>query len=118
MTRLHISNYAGRDWSEVAAIIDTSVGRHLLDDRVEIYGREPDGNHNACGAPLAFMTVTCQARLGLCCFDWKRLHAFGDLRQERLDAVVMSESVQSVSRQLGAGDRRLPACRRCGTSRG
>lgn len=124
---LHVSLYgteeekqrrAERLQREVAPIVETKLGWHGFDDRLSIYQMPQSNNGRPCKEPLCYLTVTCDAKVGLCCFDWKRTATFGDLREQFLDDILWGERLQRVYAELSRGERTLDVCLRCPRARG
>lgn len=88
-----------------------------LDDRLLVYDVPKPWPDEPCHAPLSQIIITRDAKVGLCCFDWKRLYTFGDLREEKLDAILRSDEVQQTYEDLSHNKRTRFLCRQCGRSR-
>lgn len=95
------------------------VVRHTgLDDRRLWYDRNPIdlGPASKCDAPFGEVVVRCTGEIALCCFDWAASVTFGNL-EHGLSAFVESARAQKVHRDLMAGSRDIPICKRCGIDR-
>lgn len=86
-----------------------------MDNRLDVYDSPCIGLTQPCHAPLAQITITCDANVALCCYDWRRTVTFGDLHKTRLlDCMAEMERVYA---ELANGIRRSDVCQRCGWSR-
>jgi MoaA/NifB/PqqE/SkfB family radical SAM enzyme len=89
-----------------------------LDKRLTLYARNPTKVKIPCWAPLYEIIVTCDARVGLCCFDWDMQHTFGSLLNESLETIITSEAMQQVYKNLTSCNRVLDLCTKCKAFRG
>jgi MoaA/NifB/PqqE/SkfB family radical SAM enzyme len=126
VSQLLVSLYRrGTEWADNLVMQCPSNFCHILhhgdlDDRLSLYDQEPGPvpNSKPCYAPLAYLGITRDAKVSLCCFDWKRHHTFGSLLEQSLEKILVSDKVQETYQRLSSGDRFLALCRRCPYSRG
>lgn len=88
-----------------------------LDDRLEIYTREPMSSKKPCNAPLGDVSITKDGELRLCCYDWASRFIFGSLHKQTLPEILLSERAQETFRHLQKGERFLGICKRCHVNR-
>ena len=103
--------------SKVKLSIPFSVELTQLDDRLHLYEAEENDTRKPCFAPLNEIIVAREGCISLCCLDWRRLYAFGNLGKQTFEEVMRSGELQVVYERLSRGDRFLPLCKRCGWSR-
>ena len=91
------------------------VRHDTLDDRMEMYDREPLDLDWPCRAPLRNLAIWHTGEVGLCCRDWKRSGVFGNLHTQSLEAILSGPTRQRAITLLGEGNRRATyeVCRRC-----
>jgi len=89
----------------------------ILDGRIEIYAESEKNLNKPCLAPLNEILVTHDAKVLLCCWDWKRQNVFGDLKQQSLEEILLSPKIRETYERLSKGDRFLDICKRCVHSR-
>jgi len=89
----------------------------VLDNRMEWYSRSEINSNKPCGAPLKELLITCDGKISLCCFEWKRENTFGDLNSQTLEEVLQGKEIREVYERLSKGDRFFDLCKRCSTSR-
>jgi len=84
-----------------------------FDDRLHFMDRPDTDCNKPCGAPLNEIIITCEGTVGLCCYDWRNDHTFGDLHSMSLPEILLSEKVMKVHERLSIGDRYLNLCKKC-----
>lgn len=90
---------------------------HQLDDRLLVYDIPRPHPHQPCYAPLRQVVINRDGQVGLCCYDWKRQYTFGDLYEQKLDDILLSDKVLAIYEQLSRGRREYKLCGQCGRSR-
>lgn len=90
-----------------------------LDERLGLYEQDLSGRRRQrhCNAPLCELVIHSNGDLGLCCFDWRRSMIFGNVCQERLDAILGRGDMLEEFRKLSIGQRTLPICQNCWVTR-
>lgn len=106
-----------------AEVLQQDVGNvdynpdHMMDDRLLIYDVPKADPREPCHAPLSQVVIRHDGMVGLCCFDWKGEHSFGDLRKQSLEAILRSKGIRQAHEELLKGYRERQLCRQCGRSR-
>lgn len=118
---LFISAYSKPEYRRFVAYDYRGIGVRIepmtLDDRLDIYDRQPLKCANPCSAPLGDLSINCRGEIQICCLDWRRTQVFGDVARESIASIVNSDRVNDVVRDLSRGNRVLPICQRCTWSR-
>lgn len=121
VTQIIVTAYNEAEFERISALqtgISLEVKRAYFDDRLNLYDKEPvTEDLRPCHAPLHDILITRDAKVGLCCFDWKRQHCFGDLNEANLEQIIFESDLLSVYRELSAGRRIFDICKVCGWSR-
>ena len=89
----------------------------ILDDRMKIYEDKESGCNKPCLAPLNEVLITCEGKVSLCCYDWKRQHLYGDLNSQGLDEILAGKEIREAYENLSKGNRIYDICKRCASSR-
>jgi 2-deoxy-scyllo-inosamine dehydrogenase (SAM-dependent) len=85
-----------------------------LDGRITLYDGKYANLSEKCYAPLVTITITRDADVGLCCYDWKRTVSFGNLKERTLEDILNSGKMQEAYESLKSGNRQIfDVCRRC-----
>ncbi len=88
-----------------------------FDDRLEMLMKSDLNLKKPCFAPLNDITINCEGKMALCCYDWKNMHTFGDLNNQTLPEILMSDEVYNTYKCLSKGDRFLTFCKKCSGER-
>lgn len=87
-----------------------------LDDRLDIYSREPD-NIIGCKRPLFDLPIDHYGNVHLCCFDWNNEYEIGNIFYSSLKDIIHSDRYQKL---LASSEKRLldlnscpVICKRC-----
>ena len=88
-----------------------------LDDRKNIYTREPYNLELPCFPFLRDLTINCYGQLSLCCLDWDNQVVFGDLYESTLTEILNSDKLVQIYKELIRGERKLDICKRCNWQR-
>jgi len=104
-------------FSKIKLKIPLVITPIVLDDRMGQYEAQETKSSKPCGAPLKEVLITCEGRVSLCCFEWKREHIFGDLDTQSLEEILLSQKIRETYKRLSSGDRFLEICKRCNKSR-
>lgn len=90
-----------------------------FDDRLTWYEKvNPETLHIPCYYPLYELCITCDSKVTLCPYDWKRTQIFGDLTQQSLEEILQNPRIQEAYDHLSTGSRVFEICRGCSRSRG
>lgn len=66
-----------------------------------------------CERPFHQIYIAFDGNLVLCCQDWRRETALGNVREEGLDSIWRGAACEEVRTKLMACDRSMPLCSRC-----
>ena len=120
VSSIHVSGYFRKEFDRLSKIqlnIPYEVEATRLDDTLKAYERPKNNSKKPCFDPLNEILITREARMSLCCLDWRRLYSFGDLQEQTLEEIIKSRNVQTVYQRLSKGDRFLDICKRCDWTR-
>ena len=84
-----------------------------LDNRENIYQKEPADLIKPCFATIRDITVNCHGQISLCCLDWNNKEIFGDLYANTLSEILNTKKFQDTHKALINGIRKQEICRRC-----
>jgi len=88
-----------------------------LDGRLNLYGRDLK-KHKPCYAPLYELMITHDAKLGLCCFDWKQSETFGSLLDNNIEELLQKPEIWDAYERLSKANRFMNVCKGCSFVRG
>lgn len=120
VSNFHVSGYSRSEIARLDKIkvdVPYKVVPMKLDDTMNAYERSFTGCMNPCFAPLNEIIITSDARMSLCCLDWRRKYCFGDLTRRSLKEVIVSKEMQFIYSQLSQGKRIFDICQRCDWTR-
>lgn len=120
--RIDITAYSNTEFNRLKNInvrkpysIFLSPNIEDLDDRLEIYNNciiEED-ILKPCYNVLNDIVITSDAKIDLCCLDWKRLHCFGDLKNQSIKEIIEHTEIYNVFKELAKGIRKNIICKNC-----
>lgn len=113
---LAVSAYSVAEYNRLIQLdvsIPYRVFFSILDNRKDIYEREPINLQEACNAPLSDLTINVNAEIDLCCLDWKNKYTFGNLKTETIDEIINKKSFLKTHHDLVNRHRNLDICKRC-----
>lgn len=86
-----------------------------LDDRLEIYNdcSEKQCSNKPCYNVLNDIIITCDGKIDICCFDWKRMYVFGDLEKQSVKQIVNEKEFKNTFFDLAHGKRKSTMCINC-----
>lgn len=116
ISSIYVSGYSQSELDRLSKIqlnIPYEIEPMRLDDTLKAYERPETNSKKPCFAPLNEIIITSDAQMTLCCLDWRRLYSFGNLREQTLEEIIMSNEVQTVYQRLSKGYRILAICKRC-----
>lgn len=126
VTHLVVSTYSEAEFARLSPLrqslkrypINVKVWRQSLDDRMLPLEGEP--RHSPCQCPLYDLTIYATGQIGLCCMDWRKEVAFGDLNTTSFAAAMARAFPEMVrlEQQLERRDRQLGVCCTCRMRRG
>lgn len=120
LTEIIITAYTDAEYkrfSSYKTAMKVTINRYELDDRLCIYDIDEKNLSKQCLAPFNELIITRDAKVGLCCWDWRKDHTFGNLFDQSLGEILMSKEIMRVYQELSIGRRNLHLCRRCDRSR-
>lgn len=88
-----------------------------LDNRMDWYGTSTE-NATPCYSPLYEICIRADADVVLCPCDWKKSVVFGNLKENSLEEILLSQQMQDTYQELSNGTRKNAICKGCGKSRG
>jgi 2-polyprenyl-3-methyl-5-hydroxy-6-metoxy-1,4-benzoquinol methylase len=121
VSSFHVSVYSEPEedrLKKIKVLVDYSVRRMRLDERLNLYNLEASGCNKPCYCPLYQIIVTAGGRISLCCLDWQRRHCFGNLNEQSFEEAMKNEQMWLTYERLSRGERFLDLCKRCRTARG
>jgi hypothetical protein len=120
VTILYATAYSEREKVRLCAI-KTAIEYHVDDVSwahvIDADEMEPVDDPIPCYAPLTDLRISKEGFVILCCRDWKNEYVFYDLNKVRFRDVLHSRALLDAYNRLRIGDRYLPLCKRCRTSR-
>lgn len=120
VSEIRVSAYSDRDFHRLNKIklnIPYKVEKQSLDDRLNQYDSPYKKISKPCYAPLKEVCISRDAKVVLCCLDWKKEYIFGDLHKETLEFILTTRKTRETFRRLSKGNRFLELCKRCDWSR-
>lgn len=120
--RLDVTSYSDSEYDRLIDIdldipysVFYSPKIESLDDRLDLYEENNNliENSKPCYNVLNDLVITCDAKLDLCCFDWKREHIYGDLKKQSLKEIINSTTIYKDFISLAKGDRNNTICKNC-----
>ena len=57
--------------------------------------------------------ITNDAKIDLCCLDWKREHCFGDLKKQSIKQIIKETEIYNIFLNLASGKRENIICKNC-----
>lgn len=122
VNRIDITAYSPNEYAELKKIIlpipysiFTSFKVNDLDDRQEIYDVTVQNKDlkRPCYNILNDMIITCDAKIDLCCLDWKRKYCFGNLEEQTIKQVITKTGLYDDFLKLAKGIREKEICKNC-----
>ena len=122
VNRLDVTAYSDSEYDRLTSIklnipysVFYSPKIEDLDDRLDLYDENNNllKNSKPCYNVLNDLVITCDARIDLCCFDWKREHTYGDLEKQSLKEIINSTTIYKDFLSLAKGDRNNTICKNC-----
>lgn len=113
---LAVSAYSNDEFKRLSSIdlkIPYIVFNSILDDRKDIYSKDPLDLKVACMAPLCDLTINVEGKVVLCCLDWKNINEFGNCDDAKLSDIINNQYFIGVAKDLSNKNRCLDICRRC-----
>ncbi len=120
--RIDITAYSLKEFEELKKInvkIPYSVFPAFkitdLDDRKDIYNKIniSEKINKPCYNILNDMIITCNGKIDLCCFDWKRKYCFGDLEKQTIKQIIVETELYKSFIELAKGVRKKEICQNC-----
>ena len=120
--RIDITAYSVKEFERLKKIeIDKPYSIFLsakvddLDDRLEIYEKykEIENISKPCYNVLNDIIITNDAKIDLCCLDWKREHCFGDLKKQSIKQIIKETEIYNIFLNLASGKRENIICKNC-----
>ena len=113
---LAVSAYSKDEFKRLSSIdikIPYIVFDSVLDDREDIYSKDPLDLKVACFAPLRDLTINVDGKVVLCCLDWLNKNDLGDCANAKLADIVNDQYFINIAKDLSNKMRCLDICRRC-----
>jgi radical SAM protein with 4Fe4S-binding SPASM domain len=120
VTEMYISAYTEQEFERISKIdhkIPYKIAHQSLDDRLNQYTHPIMNISKPCFAPLNEICISRDGTIVLCCLDWKKEYAFGDLNNETFENILKKEKLKEIYNRLSKGDRFLEICKRCDWTR-
>lgn len=121
VNEMFISAYSEKEYkrfSNIQSQLKININKPVLDKRLDIYDRpEIQADNKICLAPYNELMITREGYVGLCCLDWRRDQCFGDLRDQSLEEILVSDKMINAYENLSCGNRVFDICKRCDWSR-
>ena len=119
--RIDITAYSLNDFERLKKVkikkpysIFLSSKTEDLDDRLEIYeDYTEDSIKKPCYNMLNDILITCDAKIDLCCLDWKRIYCFGDLKKQSIKQIILETEMYNIFLDLAKGIRNHTICKNC-----
>jgi radical SAM protein with 4Fe4S-binding SPASM domain len=113
---IKVSAYNYREYArliELKTSIPYQIFYSKLDERKNIYTRDPLNLQKPCYATTRDITINCHGQVCLCCLDWDNRLTFGDLHTNTLKEILNSEQFLKIHDELMKGERNSEICKRC-----
>lgn len=100
--------------NNIKSAIKYEVIRQELDCRKKLYD-EPEGTlHNIpCLVPIDCLVIRNDGSVGICCFDWKKTVVFGNIKDERIQDILVKPEYLEILDNLRYGKATTNVCKRC-----
>lgn len=117
---LYVSAYTKSEYDRLTSLqanFPYMVFYSILDDRKNLYDKNPINLNKICHAPVNEVGLSCTGDILLCCLDWKREYVFGNLYEETLSGILEKSYTKDVYSNLLKANRTLHICKNCSWTR-
>lgn len=114
VTSMYISVYDNNisRYEQLQSRIRINLHQVRLDNRMKIYDQKEEDLFGSCGNTKQLI-ISRDAKISLCCYDWKRENDMGDLNTQSLKEIIFDEKFIKSRQSLLEGYRTYSICRKC-----
>ena len=118
MTTLYISIYSKPEYERLSKLhiaVEHKLSRLGFDNRLDYYdvGQKGKGN-NCCHGPRREIIVGRDGTVTACCIDWRHVHSFGNLHDEKIEEVGKVPALIKTHEAMMSHAKPMPLCKTCG----
>lgn len=113
-----VSAYSDSEYNRLKSIkslIKYDVTKQELDNRKDMYNYPPSHNISKipCLLPISDLVIRYDGSVGICCFEWKKTVVFGNVKDEKIQDILVKPQYIEIIDNLRYGRPLTDICKRC-----